>query len=386
MCSPLVGWVKPRPWACRKNRPGPEGALGRPVTGIAHHGMADRRHVDADLVRPSALQAQFDERRRAGEVAAFQHREAGAGGPPTGRDRHLRRRAGGAPDGGVDLSTVVGHRSLDQGQVTTLHAAVGQLGHEGAVGRLGPGHREEPRRALVEPVHNARPVRRADPGATSADRSGKRGSSPPTSVPSWCPAPGCTTRPAGLSTTATSASAWTTANSTPASGLDVRAPWLGQGDGQDGTLVKGIATDRHHRAVDTNASGGDEHGGHRTARRWPAWPRHGLPAPRRGAVGPRRPWRRQDRSCPRSRRMRKEERCHQDDDSHRDARVGHVEGRPVAQRDEVGHQPMMPARAPARSGSPPLPRAPVPHRWPGSRCGPVPPGRRGPPRRRRAGS
>ena len=46
---------------------GPEGALGRPVTGIAHHRMADGRHVDADLVGPPALQAQLDQRRRAGD-------------------------------------------------------------------------------------------------------------------------------------------------------------------------------------------------------------------------------------------------------------------------------------------------------------------------------
>ena len=41
------------------------------------------------------------------------------------------------------------------------------------VGRLGPGHRQEPRRALVEPVHNARPIRRADPGRHQRGQVGK---------------------------------------------------------------------------------------------------------------------------------------------------------------------------------------------------------------------
>ena len=48
--------------------------------------------------------------------------------------------------------------------------------------------------------------------------SGKRASRPLTSVPRRLPAPGCTTRPAGLSTTMTASSAWTTTNSTSASG------------------------------------------------------------------------------------------------------------------------------------------------------------------------
>ena len=49
-------------------------------------------------------------------------------------------------------------------------------------------------------------------------RSGKRARSPSTSVPPWCPAPWWTTSPAGLSTTTSSASSWTTANTTEASG------------------------------------------------------------------------------------------------------------------------------------------------------------------------
>jgi len=44
--------------------------------------------------------------------------------------------------------------------------------------------------------------------------------------------------------------------------LDARRSRLGQGDGEDGAVVQGSATDRHHRAVDQHPAAGDQPGGH----------------------------------------------------------------------------------------------------------------------------
>ena len=104
--------------------------------------------------------------RVAGPVVAVAGRRSphgvGRAGRLAGRgDGHLRRGAGRAADGRLDLPPVVGHRALDQGQVAALHGAGGELFDEGAVGLGRAGHGEEPRGALVEPVHDAGTVRRA---------------------------------------------------------------------------------------------------------------------------------------------------------------------------------------------------------------------------------
>ena len=44
--------------------------------------------------------------------------------------------------------------------------------------------------------------------------------------------------------------------------LHARRIRLGHGNGEDGALVQGTATDGHHRTVDQNPSRGDERGGH----------------------------------------------------------------------------------------------------------------------------
>ena len=90
-----------------------------------------------------------------------------------------------------------------------------QLAHQRVVGGVGAGHDEQAGGAVVEAVHDARAARgRADAGRAPGSGPGAR--SP--ACPSRLPAPGCTTSPAGLSTTITSSSAWTTGTSTDSSG------------------------------------------------------------------------------------------------------------------------------------------------------------------------
>ena len=78
-------------------------------------------------------------------------------------------------------------------------------------------------------------------GSPTPASSGKRASSPLTSVPVGLPAPGWTTRPAGLSTTITSSSSWTTPNSTVGSAV-------GSVGARDGARV-----DLDHRALGRGA-------------------------------------------------------------------------------------------------------------------------------------
>ena len=128
--------------------------------------------------------------------------------------------------------------------------------------------------------------------------------------------------------------------------LDARRSWLGQGDGEDGAVAQGMATDRHHGAVDQHPAAGDQPGGH--GARDVGQHGHGPVDPHPGQEG----WDLDDQRAfglahaLEATVLPEEQRRHQDDDSHGDAGVGHIEGGPVAQRDEVGHQPMMPAHHP----------------------------------------
>ena len=100
----------------------------------------------------------------------------------------------------------------------------GELGDErvGGLGRAGDD--EQPRAAGVEAVHDARALRLADAGDV-----GEAGEQAVDQRAVGLPAPGCTTSPAGLSTTITASSAWTTTNSTSASGSGGSATGIAAG-------------------------------------------------------------------------------------------------------------------------------------------------------------
>ena len=95
-----------------------------------------------------------------------------------GGDGHLGRGAGRAADGRLHLAAVLAHRSLDQGQVAALHGPGGQLLDERLVGLGRAGHGEKTRGALVEPVHNARTVGRADALGHQQGQVGEAGQEP----------------------------------------------------------------------------------------------------------------------------------------------------------------------------------------------------------------
>ena len=173
-----------------------------------------RREVDADLVGPPGLQPARQQR----HVGRARRADA----PPRTRCAPACRRRPRAIRSGSPGSRPIGASMMPCGALGCPHTSAvvpppggvgGELGDQrvGGLGRAGDD--EQPRAAGVEAVHDAR----AHPARRRRRCSGKRASRPLTSVPRRLPAPGCTTRPAGLSTTMTASSAWTTTNSTSAS-------------------------------------------------------------------------------------------------------------------------------------------------------------------------
>ena len=67
------------------------------------------------------------------------------------------------PIGRLHLAPIVADHTVDQCKVATLHLTSGQLVHQRSISVGASGHGQEARRALVEPVHDARSVRRAHP-------------------------------------------------------------------------------------------------------------------------------------------------------------------------------------------------------------------------------
>ena len=155
--------VERQPEGVQEEPPRPEALVGLAVAGVAHDRVADGRHVDADLVGPAALERELEQRRGLGASARRRstHRVGGPGRLAAGGHRHLRRGPGRSSDRRLDLAPVVGHVAGDQSQVAPLHRPRRQLVHEGAVGLGGAGHGQQPRGALVQPVHDARVGRAA---------------------------------------------------------------------------------------------------------------------------------------------------------------------------------------------------------------------------------
>ena len=154
--------------------------------------MADRREVHPQLVGAPGQQQGFDQRLIAEALA---HPEARLGAATPGPDGHPLPIAGSRAMGGRSgpplprccraPATGSAFRSSD-----SASAAAGRLRRQRAP------HHEQPGGVLVEPMDDARPQ-----VALVVAQLGNRASRPLTSVPRSLPGAGCTTMPAGLSTT-----------------------------------------------------------------------------------------------------------------------------------------------------------------------------------------
>ena len=129
----------------------------RAVERIADDGMAERGHVDADLVGASGLDAHGDEGEAAeGRLDAAEHAIVADGRAAiVAACRHAGAADGIAGDGGVDRSAFGGDCAVHQRDVGLLHLAarehVGQFG----VGLVVLGDQEETAGLLVQPMHDA---------------------------------------------------------------------------------------------------------------------------------------------------------------------------------------------------------------------------------------
>src|SRR5438445_947622 len=184
------------------------------VLAVADDGVADLAQVHTDLMRASraerdAQQVGLGEVRDDGHVA---DRVA-----PARLHGHALAVLGVAVDRRGDLHGALGKVSPRERRVAALDAPLLDGTREAAVRDIGLGDEQQPRRVLVEAMHDAGPAlaRRAPPPLHSG---GPRPPSTLTSVSSQWPGPGCTTRPAGLSSTARCSSSYTKRTPAPACG------------------------------------------------------------------------------------------------------------------------------------------------------------------------
>ena len=244
------------------------------------------------------------------------------------------------PDSALD-------RAEHEGPVGPGHLAGRQLGHQRrgrrpACGRRPSGPRCPGRAGARSPAGRVR----TRPRRAGADSSGYRATSPWTSVPDRCPAPGWTTSPAGLSTTITSASSWTTVTSTDGS------PTGPAGSSSSGRSTSRVwpSRSRRDRLVTTRPSTAHPAGGHQGVdrrTRHVGQQGHGPVHPHPVERGRHR--HRAGRSRPPPVEHDRED---QQDAAHGDARVGHVERREEVEVDEVDHRAVVARGRSGRTGCP----------------------------------
>jgi hypothetical protein len=126
-----------------------------PAVGVvAHHRVPHAGQVDADLVRPTAVQLCPEE---VGRGVPRETHEVRLGRPSATDDGHALSVSRVAADRGVDGELVRQDVPPRERRVAAGDASLGDRPAQGAVRRVGLGDEEQPRGVLVEPVD--------DPGA-----------------------------------------------------------------------------------------------------------------------------------------------------------------------------------------------------------------------------
>ena len=169
------------------------------VDRIADQRKAGVREVHADLVRAAGLQHHAHP-----GVARGSARSRGNGSRPRGRPTRTRHAQPVDADAGRSARRRCRRRSCTPMQTAWYSRWMPRAGSAATSARVQPQRARDDQEAagvLVEPVHDA--------GARHLASAGSCASSAFCSVPSGLPAPGCTTRPAGLLMTMTLASSQT---------------------------------------------------------------------------------------------------------------------------------------------------------------------------------
>ena len=202
------------------------------VGGVAHDRVADGLQVHPDLVGAAGLEA------------ALEQRHVGLAVRPRRPRRRCARRARprAPPSAWVGAPTARSARRsrprASRGRPTPARRS-GARRRGRRASRRGPSYAGCVRATTSSPlVSRSRRCTMPGPGGSPTPAiSGYRASRPFTSVPSGWPAPGCTTRPAGLATTTTSSSSCRTTTSTPASGAGSPAT---SGSASSSTTLAGL--------------------------------------------------------------------------------------------------------------------------------------------------
>ena len=160
------------------------------IGGVAADRVADRAEMHADLVRAAGVDGDADQR-HARQVQRPRHARHGRSRPPR-TCRHLLPRVRIAADRRLDAPAVL-DQPPHQRDVLLLDFAIVELPGQFRVRHVALGDHHHARRALVEPVDDARRIVPPTPL-----RSCTWCSSAFTSVPVACPAAGCTTMPGRL--------------------------------------------------------------------------------------------------------------------------------------------------------------------------------------------
>ena len=189
--SPVTGWRKESRPACRNWRA--SAVADRSAVGdVAHHRMADRRHVDADLMGAAGVEHDPQQCLAAQQLDDLEVR---AGLPAAAADdRHQRAVVGIAADRRLDRAgpRAPGCRRRARGTHGAARAPRAAPSAAGAPPRP---------RATTSRPEVSRSSRWTIPARTGSSPPAARPASAWARVPVRCPRAGCTTTPAGLSTT-----------------------------------------------------------------------------------------------------------------------------------------------------------------------------------------
>ena len=191
MRSPVTGCSNASRSACRNWRSSPSDA-GVAVLGVAGHGVADRLQVGADLVRAAGLEPHPQQRVAVEHALGLEVGDRGAAVGGVGR--HAGAHAAVAAERRLDRAGAGVGAALDEREVLAHDLAPPQRALQRASG--------PPRSARPRAARSCRG--RAGGRSRAAPRARRRRrarSSAWASVPAACPRAGCTTTPAGLSTT-----------------------------------------------------------------------------------------------------------------------------------------------------------------------------------------
>jgi len=127
------------------------------VEGVADNGVAERLHVDADLVGAAGFDADLDEGKSSiGGLDALEHSDVGEGGAAIGSaGGHAGAADEVACDRKVDGDVVFGDIAVDESEVGLGDLALGEHVAKLAVGAVVLGYEDDAAGLLVEAVDDA---------------------------------------------------------------------------------------------------------------------------------------------------------------------------------------------------------------------------------------